>query len=312
MKPKLLALLVAASMAVLSLAGCTSATPNSGDAQPGTKPTEDRQGNPIDLPDEIDRIVSTAPSIAEILVGLGLADKLVMIDSYSAGVEGLPADLPQMNFPNVDAEALLEAEPDLVLVADYYPMGGEDPLRLVEEAGICVVRIPSSSSIEGILEDIAFLGAITGADDAAEAMVSEFRAEVERIRAIGETVTEKKTVYFEIGSAPSLYSFGGGTFLNEMIELVGGVNIFGEETGWIAPDPEVILAADPDVILTNEDYLGDGAVSGILAREGWEVLRAVQNGDVYLLSSGETSRASQNAVKALRAIAKAVYPELYE
>ena len=336
MKRKLISLLLAISLAGALLAGCnsgegtqsssgTTGTPSSEAAadpssaaedqedQAPAKPTVDREGTPIDVPDEVNRIISTAPSNTEVLVGLGLADKLVMVDTYSVDtVEGLPEDVLSVNFREPDAEALISADPDLMIVSGHNRTGDEDPYKLVKEAGICVAYIPSSNSVEGILEDMRFIGALTGANEEAEQMVSDFQAQVDEIRAIGDTVTEKKTVYFEIGSGSSLYSFGKGTFLNEFVELVGAANIFGEEEGWISPSPEAILAANPDVIITNEDYMGEEAVNAILNRDGWDAVKAVQNGEVYLVDSDESSRASQNSIKALRAIAKAIYPDLYE
>lgn len=69
-----------------------------------------------------------------------------------------------------------------------------------------------------------------------------------------------------------MYSFGGGVFLDEMIEIIGAENILGEETGWLRVEPETIMAADPDVILTNVNYIEDpvgrswAAAAGMLCR----------------------------------------------
>ena len=44
------------------------------------------------------------------------------------------------------------------------------------------------------------------------------KEEVEAIKNIANTITDKKKVYFEIGVGTALYTFGNETFLNEMIE----------------------------------------------------------------------------------------------
>ena len=56
-------------------------------------------------------------------------------------------------------------------------------------------------------------------------------------------------------------------FLNEMIELIGATNIFADQDGWIPVSAEQVVAANPDVIITNADYM-EGAVAEIEAREG--------------------------------------------
>ncbi|MDR2096103.1 MAG: ABC transporter substrate-binding protein, partial [Treponema sp.] len=43
----------------------------------------DRGGNTVSISGEINRVISTAPSSTEIIVDLGLADRLVAVDKYS-------------------------------------------------------------------------------------------------------------------------------------------------------------------------------------------------------------------------------------
>jgi len=277
------------------------------------KPTADREGNEITVPDTVERIVSTAPSNTEVLVALGLADKLVAIDKYSADVEGLPEGVPQIDFRNADAEAIVELSPDLLIASGHNKVDGEDPYALLKEAGICVAYIPSSDSIQGICDDILFIGALTGETEKAQSLADEYQKQIADIKAVAAGIPEeeKKTVYFEIMPAPDLYSFGAETFLNEFIEAIGAKNIFAGETGWLAPSAEAILEANPDVILTNVNFTED-PIGEILSREGWDAITAVKEKAVYPIDTNASSRPSQLSVKALLEMAKAVYPEYYD
>ena len=143
-----------------------------------------------------------------------------------------------------------------------------------------------------------------------DALIAEMQAELDRIAAIGATVTDKKSVYFEISAAPDLYSFGSGVFLNEMIELIGAENILADQEGWLAVDAETVVAANPDVILTNVNYIED-PVAEILGRSGWEGVNAVKNAQVFYIDNMASSLSNQNIVKALDQMAQAVYPDLY-
>ena len=139
------------------------------------------------------------------------------------------------------------------------------------------------------------------------------KKEVEEIKGIGEKITNKKKVYFEIGSTPSLYSFGKDTFLNEMIQIIGAENIFGNEDSWISPTPESVIAANPDVILTNVPEInGISATDEIKSREGWDSLTAVKENQIYEIDKNSSSRPSQNVIKALKEMAKAIYPNEYK
>ena len=278
-----------------------------------TKTMTDREGNEFTLPKKVEKIISTAPSNTEVLVELGLSDKLVAIDKYSADVEGINSDLPQIDFRNPDAETLISLEPDIIIASGHNKVGDEDPFQLVKEAGIPVVYIPSSYSIDGIYGDIEFIAEITGTEKQGTEIIENMKKEVEAIREIGDKITDKKKVYFEIGSTPSLYSFGKDTFLNEMIQIIGAENIFANEDSWISPTPESVIDANPDVILTNvPDTDGVSAVDEIKNREGWDSITAIKEGQIYSVDKNSSSRPSQNVIKALKEMAKAIYPDEYK
>ena len=58
------------------------------------------EGNDFTKPNKVERIISTAPSNTEVLVALGMADKLVAVDKYSEDVKGISEDIPKINFRN--------------------------------------------------------------------------------------------------------------------------------------------------------------------------------------------------------------------
>lgn len=302
-RSKILAVVLSMVFAIALFVGCTETT----------KTMTDREGNEFTLPNKIERIISTAPSNTEVLVALGLSDKLVAIDKYSADVEGINADLPQIDFRNPDAETIIGLEPDIIIASGHNKVGDNDPFQLVKEAGIPVVYIPSSYSIDGIYGDINFISEITKTEKQGKEIVENMKKDVEDIRAIGEKITDKKKVYFEIGSGSKLSSFGQDTFLNEMIQIIGAENIFANEKSWISPTPESIIEANPDVILTNmPDINGVKAIDEIKSRDGWDSVTAIKEGNVYSIDKNASARPSQNVVKALKEMAKAVYPNEYK
>ncbi len=321
---KLIAFFLALTMAV-SMAGCAgssaadssekteSSAPTASSeasAPEASKPTTDPSGAEMSIPDSIDSIVCLSPAVNEVLIALGVGDSLVAYDTQSVGLEGIPADLPTLDMMQPDMETLASLKPDVLFVSNMTLYDQTNPFQQLIDMGVCVLCVPSANSIAEIESSLSFIAAAVGKSAEGDALIDGMQAELDRIAAIGESITEKKTVYFEIGAAPNLYSFGSGVFLNEMIELIGAENILADQEGWLAVEGETVASANPDVILTNVNYLDD-AVGEILSRSGWEGVSAIQNKQVYYIDNMSSSLSNQNIVKALDEMAKAVYPDAY-
>lgn len=300
MKKKLLAILT--SFILLFAVGCSSNKETT---------VTDREGNEVKIPTKLERIISAVPSNTEVLVELGVGDKLVGVDKYSEGIEGLDEKLPKMDMNNPDAEAIIALEPDIIIASGHNKVGSaEDPYKAIVDAGIPVVYIPSSDSIDGIYKDIEFMASLVDKEKKGEEIISNMKEEIAKYEKLGKTVKEKKKVYFEIGPAPDLFTLGNSTFINEMIEIIGAENIFKDQEGWIPPTEESIIDANPDVILTTVNYVDD-ATGEILARDGWEDITAIKNKDVYYIDSNSASRPSHHILKALEEMSKVVYPDVF-
>jgi iron complex transport system substrate-binding protein len=274
-------------------------------------PATDRAGNEITIPEEINKIISMSPSNTEIIVALGYGDKLVAVDKYSKDIEGIPADLPLFDIMKPDVEQLVALEPDLVIASGMSMSDGSDPFKPVKDLGICLAYIPSSDSIEGIYEDIMFLAKSLKEEEKGTKLVEGMKTEIEKIKELSSKITEKKTIYFEIAASPNLYSFGRGVFLNEMIEIIGAENIFADQEKWISVSDESVVAADPDIILTNVSYI-ENPTEEIKSRAGWDNMTAVKNNDVYYIDNSASSLSNHNVVKALKEMAEDVYPEVFK
>ena len=275
--------------------------------------TMDRAGAPITLPAKVEKIVSMAPSTTEILIDLGLADKIIAADTNTQKDGLLKQDIPYFNMMKPDAEKLIALKPDVVFISGMSNAKGNTPFSPLIDAGICVINIPSSSSIEAIYLDIAYIAAVVKQEEEGAKIIANMKKEIEAVRKKGAAIAQdkKKTVYFEIGAAPYMYSLGTGTFINEMIEIIGAQNILADQKSWIAVSDEMVLAKDPDVILTNVSYIPN-PIDEIMARSGWASLKAVKGKNVFGIDTNSSSRPNHNIIKALKEMAKAVYPEIYK
>ena len=267
-------------------------------------------GEEISIPENIESIVSMAPTFTEVVVALGYGDKLVAVDTYSDYIEGLPADVKYFDLMAPDVEQLIALQPDLILVSTMSTKDGNDYYAQLEKEGITVVYIPSSDSIEGIYEDLMFMGQIFNEEAKGQTLVKEMKEEFRLVEEKAQTITDKKTVYFEIAAAPNLYTFGSGVFLDEIIRLVGAENIIDDKDGWTSISEEVIILKNPDVIITNVNYI-ENPTEEIKARDGWENVTAVKNNAVYYVDNMSSSHSNHTIIKALHEIAEAIYPDIY-
>lgn len=300
MKRKILSILSITLCVMLSVALCACGT--------SARPAQDTAS----APEEIESIVVLAPSLSEMVVAFGLGEKIVGYDLQSEGIAGLPEGVPTFDTVNPDMESLAALSPDVLLVTNLSLYDEEDPYRPLIDAGVQVLCIPTSESISGIKDDIRLLAQTLHVSEAGERILKEMDSELDKLASVAAGIPEeeRKSVYFEISAAPYLYSCGSGTYLSEMIEWVGGKNIFSAETGWLNIEGESVAAANPDVIFTNVNYV-DNPVEEILSRDGWAGVNAIQNKAVYEIDNMSSSLPNQNIVLAMRQMAEILYPEAY-
>ena len=316
MKKKNVTALMMGLLLLAALTGCAPAATNDPDTKPQQtqdaadgRPDTDRSGNPIALPDAVDSIISMAPSATQTLLDLGLKDKLVAVDTYSAMYFGLE-DLPTFDMMEPDTEQMAVLDADLIFTTGMSASAGSDPFKPLRDVGVCVADIPSASSIEAMLEDTRFIAACVGAGETCEDLIAQFQEELDQLSDIGAGIQDSKRVVVEIACAPDIYTAGSGTFMQEMLTVIGAENIFADQEGFVAVTEESVITLNPDIILTMVDYVDD-PVAEILGRIGWEHVTAVANGDVYLVNTNAVSLPNLHVIDGMKQMAKMIYPDAY-
>jgi iron complex transport system substrate-binding protein len=224
-----------------------------------------REGGYSMVPEEVNTIISGSPALTEILMGLGLGEKIIQADPESAGVYGLDPAICTFNAAGYKDDGTA----DLILIA-----GKTSEFHL---NGNNVFYIPPSESIEGIKLDIEYISVLTGTQNKAPELIADINTAMMNVREAAYGIPPK-AVYYEIsmGLTP-----GYDTLINEVISIAGGSNIFGTSRGTVEVTPEEIAALDPDVILQDRD----DPDLGVSARPGWGELEAVLNNESYILTN---------------------------
>ncbi len=268
----------------------------------------DRAGNEIQMPQKVEKIVSLAPSITETLIDLGLLDNIIAVDTNSLDIEGISTEnIITFDMLNPDIEQIIALAPDIIFTTDMSQI--DSSYSVLND--IIITCIPTSESVEAILEDIEFIGKITNKEDRAEQIITDYVNEMQSIiNKIEESnLAKNQTVYFEISPLPSAYSFGQGTFLNDMLSKLFVQNIFEEFSGFISVSEEQIVAKNPDIIFTNATYI-ENPEEEIKARAQFQTINAVKNDRVYAIDANYSSRPNENSIFAFKQLAEALYPEI--
>lgn len=312
--PLVIAVLLAACAAAPP-AG-TSAPPSSADAsaapaasQPAAFPVTltDDAGRDVALESEPARVVSLAPSNTEIVCALDACDRLVGVTDF----DDYPAEVAEIDkvvtMAQVDVEAVVAAEPDLVLAA-----GNElTPTTVIDQLadlGLPVLVLYPQSLTE-VTADIELVGTALGRDDAARVLVDGMEA---RIEAVEEAVAglDAPRTFYEVGVFEgTIYTAGEGSFLASLIETAGGEPITGDALS-TAIELEELVAADPELILLGDaTYDPSITAESIAQRPGWETMTAVADGRVMVMTEDVViTRPGPRIVDGLEALARAIHP----
>jgi iron complex transport system substrate-binding protein len=202
------------------------------------------------------RIVSTSPSITETLFALGLGDRVVGVSTYCRFPPQVVA-LPKVgSFLKPDAELIAGLRPDLVVV---HEVGNGLDRRLTS------LRIPfivvERGSLASVFSSIRQIANAAGVPERAESLVADVRGRLDAIRRAAST-RQRRRVLFIIGRSPGrladLIAVGPGSYVNELIEIAGGVNVMAirGQPEYPRISMETVLRLDPDVIIDTVD-MGD-------------------------------------------------------
>ena len=261
----------------------------------------DDLGREVTLSREPYRIVTMKPSQTETLCALGACDKLVGVDSYSDYPEAVRS-LPKLGSalsPNL--EAIVASRPDLILVDESSELA-----QRLAKTGIPVYA-GTAQSFDEVFEKFQIFGIMVNRETEAALLTGRVEGV---IRAIRKRASQLKlvSVYYEIDDTP--YSVGPESFIGELLTVAGGKNIVSASLGdFPRLEPEYIVAANPSVIIVNED----GAKS-IPKRAGWSRIEAVRQARIVPTDQFMTdsiSRPGPRMVEAVRFFARALHPEAF-
>jgi len=260
------------------------------------------------------RIVSTAPAATEILFALGLGPRVVGVTQFCNYPPEAKTKPRVGTFLQPNLEVILRLRPDLVVIQ-------KNPVRLgerLEAMGLKTVEV-DQPSVEAVFDSIRRIGGAAGVPARAMEMERRLRGELEAIRQRAAALPPRRAM-FVVGRTPNalegLVAVGQGSYLNELMTLAGGRNVFGD-AGAAYPriGLEEVLARNPEVIIDMgemADTIGvtekqKQAVVALWNR--YPMLSAVRNKRVYAVASDIFVVPGPRIVEAAREFARMLHPE---
>jgi len=249
------------------------------------------------------RIVTLAPSLTDVVLGLGLRDRLVGVTHLDDAPE--VAALPRVGgFLDPNPEAILALSPDLVL---WVTDGGALPAvrRLAELSAASRHPFPILAldvvSVADVLATPRVVGEALGAPDAGARLSRELEATIDGVRRRAERLPRRRAL-FVVGREPLVVA-GPGSFPDELLRIAGAENVVKGGRPWPVYPLEKAVADDPDVVV-------DAAL-----REPAEGIRrlaaipAVRRGAVVRLPDDDLLRPGPRMVHGVEDLLVALHPE---
>lgn len=246
------------------------------------------------------RIVTLSPSATEIIYAINAQDKLVAHSDfcdYPEQVKNLPS-VGGFDGKTLSIEKILSFNPDFV----YLTKGMHDYLIPFLENHNIDYYISIADSVQTVLQEITEIGKITDHASQAQKLCNQIKQDLQKII---RKQRRKVTVYWEVWTPPYMTA-GKNSFINEIITLAGGINIFSDlEQPYPVISEESILIRNPQVIIIPNSTVG--GTSAVTNRKNWQNISAVKNNKIYSVDANIISRPGPRLAQAIELISNCIY-----
>ena len=294
-------------MALLLLANALACTqPRESSGSSNTQQLTDDAGRNVAVPARVERVITLAPNLTEIVFAIGAGDRVVGNTSYC----DYPAEAKNVakvgDTLHPSLERIIALRPQVVLVSTASQL--EVFTQQLQSQNIAVF-VTDPHNLDGVFKSIEQIGRMLGQDQQAQALVQKLR---DRTNAVEQAVkpTQPVRVFYQLSAQP-LYTAGRDAFVTDLMRRAGAVSVTGDVPGaWPTYSNESALAAKPEAII-----LATGGSMGPANADVAEPLRsspAAQTGRVYKINDDHLTRPGPRAVDGLEEMAHALHPEAFK
>ena len=245
------------------------------------------------------------------LYALGLADRVVAVtdyDNYPPEVKEKPS-IGGFSTPSI--EKVVAMEPDLVLATSIHE---KTIIPQLEARGLTVLAL-NPQTLDQVQDAIKLVGRACGVEDRAAALVAGMQQRISAVtdKTGGLSQGQRPRVLYLVWHDP-LMAAGAGTLHDEFITKAGGTNIAGSLKDYADISLEMVIAADPEIIIASVGMGTGERLTYDFARNEARLqdTAARRNNRVYSIDVDVVSHPGPRSVDALEIFARFIHPELFQ
>jgi iron complex transport system substrate-binding protein len=267
----------------------------------------DEVGRKVQIPEVVDRVVSLAPNLTEIVFALGDGNHLAGdTDFCDYPLEAVQK--PHVGGPvNPNLEMIVSLMPDLVLATS---MNRRETVNAMDHLGLPVYYVTLPHSVEEMITSVEHIGAALGEKESAAMLADDLRARLADIDRRLAGVAPRR-VLFVVWTDP-LISVGRDTFIADALRRAGGRSVLETKAEWPRISLEEIVRDQPEVLVFASAHAGNTQrdIDTLRTRPGWRNLEAVQRGNIVVVNDA-INRPAPRLVDAIENLARALHPEAF-
>ena len=265
----------------------------------------DEAGRQVKLPTRIDRIVSLAPNLTEIVYAVGAGDRLVGDTTYCDYPEQAKSVTKVGDTMHPSIERIIALKPDIVLVSTSSQL--EPFTKQLDEQRIAVY-VTNPQSLVNVFQSIQRLGDLFGEHERAARVASSLYLRADAVEAVIKQVKPIR-VFYQLSGEP-IDTIVRESFLTDLVRRAGGVSATADVPGAFPRfSDEAALAAKPEAII-----LPTGGSMGTANAKIAAPLKnspAALNNRIYKINDDLLSRPGPRLIEGLEEMARALHPEAF-
>jgi iron complex transport system substrate-binding protein len=228
-------------------------------------------GQEMKLTTKPTRIISLGPSATELVYALGSFDQLVAVSTADDFPSQVASKETIGGMDNPSLEKILSLKPDLVFAVFGTPMTLIENLR---QQQVPVFGL-NPKTIKDVLQDLYNLGSLLEQEETAKQLIDQALSAIATLQERGSSTPTLPKVYLETWPQEPYYTFGPGSFGDDLIRIAGGENLAASaDEAYPALSTDYILFENPDAIVLA--YMVTGSpLEQVKSRPGWQTVSAV-------------------------------------
>lgn len=247
------------------------------------------------------KIISLSPNTTEIICSLGLEAKLIGRTDYCDYPQTISSikSVGSIYEPNLEVIATLN--PDIIITDG---MQSKEIITSIRNLGYTVIITRSNETLQGTYDIISDIGLVTNTSEKTEQIINAMKKEILKIEEAISNIENKKTVYYSVSlSEYGLYTAGSNTYINELLETAGLINIATDMEGWTY-SVENLIKHNPNYIICSNLY---DSKKTILNYSLLSDLTAIKNESIIEIDNNLIERQGPRNIEGLKILLKEIY-----